>query len=135
VVCAAPDYLARHGTPRSPTDLDAHDTIGFASTAPDEWPFVMDGRTVAARPPSRLIVNTADVAIAAAVAGRGLTRVLSYMIEPELHAGRLQLVLPEFELPPIPVHLVQPAGRRASARVRAFVDFAAERLRTALAPR
>lgn len=135
VVCASPDYLARRGTPRTPADLAGHDAIGFAPTAPEEWLFAVNDRTIAVRPPTRLTVNTAEIAIAAAEAGRGLARVLSYMIEPELRAGRLKLVLPEFELPPVPVHLVYPAGRRASARVRAFVDFAAERLRAALCAR
>jgi DNA-binding transcriptional LysR family regulator len=69
------------------------------------------------------------VTIAAAVAGRGLTRVLSYQIAPELRAGQLRIVLEDFEPPPIPIHVVYPEGRRANARVRAFVDFAVERLR------
>ncbi len=133
VVCAAPDYLARRGTPRHPDELERHDAIGFAPTAPEEWLFAENGRSVATRPPTRLTVNTADVAIAAAVAGHGLARVLSYMIQPELRSGRLKVVLSEFERPPVPIHLVHPAGRRASARVRAFVDFAAERLRKVLA--
>ena len=135
VVCAAPDYLERRGTPGHPADLERHEAIGFAPTAPEEWLFAADGSAIATRPPTRLTVNTADVAIAAAVAGHGLARVLSYMIQPELRAGRLKLVLTGFEQPPIPIHLVHPAGRRASARVRAFIDFASGRLRRALAPR
>ncbi|MFN3347881.1 LysR substrate-binding domain-containing protein [Pseudorhodoplanes sp.] len=63
------------------------------------------------------------------MAGHGLTRVLSYQIAREVAAGQLTIVLAEFEPPPFPVHIVHRSGRRASARVRAFVDFAAERLR------
>ena len=81
------------------------------------------------RPPTQLIVNTADVAIAAAIAGHGLTRVLSYQIAPALRAKQLAIVLAEFEPPPLPIHIVHREGRRAAARVRAFVDFAVDRLR------
>ena len=64
------------------------------------------------------------------MAGRGLARVLSYQVGPELRAGRLRIVLPAFEPPPVPVHVVHPEGPRAAARVRAFVDFLVERLRS-----
>jgi DNA-binding transcriptional LysR family regulator len=74
-------------------------------------------------------VNTAEVAVAAAVAGRGLIRVLSYQVALELKAGRLRIVLTGLEPPPIPVHVVHREGRRASAGVRALVDYAVERLR------
>jgi DNA-binding transcriptional LysR family regulator len=61
--------------------------------------------------------------------GQGITRVLSYIIAPELAARRLEIVLAEFEPTPVPIHIMHQEGRRASARVRAFVDFAVERLR------
>ncbi len=130
VVCASPGYLAAHGVPRTLDDLERHDAILFApgSAAPD-WAFPARGRSVTVRPRTQLIVNTVDVTIAAAVAGRGLTRALSYQIAPELAAGQLRIVLEEFEPPPLPIHVVHAEGRRAAARVRAFVDFAVERLR------
>lgn len=135
VICATPEYLAQHGEPRRPADLADHPVV---LTAPlvnlGEW--LLDGpgspgeRVV---PQARLIVNSADVAVTAALAGRGLTRVLAYQIAPELRAGRLKILLEDYEPAPIPVHLVQLGGRRAPARVRAFVDFAASRLRRTLA--
>ena len=79
---------------------------------------------------TRLTVNTADVAIAATVAGRGLTMVLSYMVASEVASGRLKIVLAEYENASLPVHVVYQEGRKAAAKVRAFVDFAVERLRT-----
>ena len=69
----------------------------------------------------------------AAVAGRGVARVLSYQIAPQLRAGKLQIVLSEFEPPPVPISVVYAEGRRATAKVRAFVDFAVERLRSDMA--
>ena len=80
----------------------------------------------------RLLVNNADVAVAAALAGHGIIRVLSYQVADEVRSGRLRILLAEYEPPPIPVHVVHLEGRRAAARVRAFVDFAAERLRATL---
>jgi len=128
VVCASPEYLAARGTPRTPADLSQRDAIAFSlSTSPEEWSFA-SGETLS--PPTRVVVNSNDVAIAAAVAGRGIARVVSYQIAPELRAGKLQIVLSEFEPPPVPISVVYAEGRRAAAKVRAFVDFAVERLRS-----
>ena len=130
VVCAAPAYLARRGVPRAPRDLAEHDAITFsgASTAP-EWTFGAGARVETVRPRARLVVNSGEVAIDAAVAGHGMTRVLSYQIAPQIAAGTLRVVLADAEPPPIPIHILHHEGRRASARVRAFIDFAADRLR------
>jgi DNA-binding transcriptional LysR family regulator len=130
VVCASPDYLAACGIPHEPGDLIRHRTIAFRGVTPStEWVFRGGIGDLVVRPTSRLVVNTAETAIAAAVNGQGITRVLSYMIAPELMAGRLEIVLAEFEPTPVPIHIMHQEGRRTSARVRAFVDFAAERLR------
>jgi DNA-binding transcriptional LysR family regulator len=131
VVCGAPAYLAEHGTPERPVDLLRHRIITFApGVAPPGWTFHRGTRTETVNPPARLIVNTAEVAIAAAVAGQGLTRVLSYQAAPEIRAGRLRVVLDAFEPPPIPIHVIHREARVTSGRVRAFVDFAVARLRT-----
>ena len=130
VLCASPDYLTRRGRPGAPADLAKHDTITFTTMTPGgEWTFGTGGRGPSYRPGSRLIANNADVAIAAAVAGRGITRVLSYMIAPHLAAGALEIVLADHEPPPVPIHVVHKEGGRTSARVRALVDHLAECLR------
>lgn len=134
VVCASPEFLARHGTPETPRDLEGLDCIGFQSgPTPAPWVFpVRDGGSETVRPRMQLLVNNADVAVEAAIAGRGITRVLSYQAADAVRDGRLAILLPGFEPPPIPVQLVHLEGRRAAARVRAFVDFAGERLRAVL---
>lgn len=130
VTCAAPDYLARRGVPQHPSELAQHDTIGFwAQGVEADWVFGPEARPFRIRPPARMVVNAADVAIAAALAGHGITRVLSYQIAEPLKQGRLKLILEDYERPPIPIHLVHAEGRRVSARLRAFLDFAADRLR------
>ena len=68
-----------------------------------------------------MFCNTNESAIAAAVSGWGLTRLLSYQIGPQLLAGALQTVLSDWEEEPLPIHVVHPEGRRPSAKVRAFV--------------
>jgi DNA-binding transcriptional LysR family regulator len=125
VVVASPAYLATHGAPRTPADVENHRAIGSAR-AP--WRF----RGAAASTPQprmRLTVNGGDVAIACALAGQGLARPLSYQVDEELRDGRLQVVLADYEPPALPVQLVYPEGRQAAAKVRAFVDFAVARLR------
>lgn len=128
VIVASPDYLAQHGEPQTPEDLLQHDAIAFSSSAAvDQWTF-RDNLRVPAR--ARFTVNSSDVAIKAAIAGRGITRVLSYMVAPSLASGQLKILLSDYELPPTPVQLVHAEGRRANAKVRAFLDYAVERLRT-----
>lgn len=95
----------------------------------DSWTFVAS-QTVQVR--SRLVVNTAEGAIDAAVAGVGLTRVLSYQVADALRAGTLVIVLSRFEPPPLPVHLIHNSESLLTAKLRAFLDFAAPRLRERL---
>jgi DNA-binding transcriptional LysR family regulator len=132
VVCASPAYIAAHGKPRNPDDLGRFATIGFSQGLADEpWLFGAEAKrrhSVSVSP--RLNVNSAEVAIAAALDGWGFTRVLSYMVAPEVRAGSLKVVLTSFEPPRIPISLVYREGRKAAAKVRAFVDFAGARLRS-----
>jgi DNA-binding transcriptional LysR family regulator len=134
VVCASPDYFAARGTPRRPADLAAHDCVTFEGPiAPDIWAFA-SGETAATIPiRPRLIVNTAEAAVDAAVAGLGVTRVLSYQAAEALSAGTLALALQDFEPPPSPVSLVYAGQGLLPQKLRAFLDFAAPRLKARLA--
>ena len=135
VLCAAPAYLAAHGRPRTPADLAGHDTIDFIHmTAAGEWSFDDEGRSRRVRPQPRFLANNADSTIAAAMAGRGITRVLSYMIAPQLAAGTLELVLEDYEPPAVPIHVVHKEAGQTSARVRAVVDGLVEGLRRSAGP-
>lgn len=133
VVVASPAYLAARGEPRTPADLAAHDAIGFTPTGgmPAPWVFrtTEGGPPETAEPRVRFEANAGEVGIQAAMAGHGLTRALSYQVAPHVRAGELRIVLADYEPQPIPIHIVYPEGRRAAAKVRAFVDFAAARLR------
>ncbi|MBH9553196.1 LysR family transcriptional regulator [Inhella gelatinilytica] len=127
VICAAPEYLARHGMPQDPDDLAAHTLIAASSvSSATEWK--LGGERTAAISP-RLITTSNDSAVAAAVAGFGITRLMSYQVDEAVRAGRLRLLLQAFEPAPLPVHLVHREGRHASQKARAFLDLAIERLR------
>jgi DNA-binding transcriptional LysR family regulator len=131
IVCASPAYLEERGVPRAPTALARHDCVTFTALGgTDAWTF-RDGEVVRVR--SRLVVSTAEAAIDAALAGVGLTRVLSYQAASAVKAGKLSIVLRKFEPAPLPVHLVYVRAPLLSGKLRAFLDFAAPRLRARLA--
>lgn len=131
VLVASSDYLKANGTPAVPADLRRHAVIAFTSiSASDEWRFGADERTaVGVRP--RLIVNSADAAIAAAEAGLGITRVLSYQVSASVAQRRLRTVLDGAAPSPMPISLLFQADRAASPNVRSFVDEAVSYFRTA----
>lgn len=130
VIVAAPRYLDRRGIPQGPDDLQAHTVVSANSVTPDpEWKLVEKGEARTIRLKARMTTTTNDSALAAALDGFGLTRLLSYQVAEHLRNGRLKTVLPEFEPAPLPVHVVHREGRQAPQRVRAFLDMAIETLR------
>lgn len=131
VVCASPGFFRRHRVPKSPQDLERLDCVTFTGLpGAQSWAFA-GGQTVQVR--SRLAVNTAEAAVDAAIADVGITRVLSYQVAEAVRRGELELVLVDFETPPLPVSLVRTPDTVLTAKLRAFLDFAATRLRKRLA--
>ena len=129
VVCASPTYLAAHGPIEHPSDLHQHTVISASAITPGTgWRFSEGGETQMVAVSPRVTTSTNDSAIAMAVEGFGVTRLMSYQAAPYLADGTLQLVLEPYGLPHTPVHLVYREGRRASRKVRAFVELAAEML-------
>lgn len=124
VVVASPEYLARRGVPDRPAALARHDLI-FATVhqRPSEWRFGTGARGAVVRFTPKLSVNDVETQIAAARAGRGIARVLSYQVAADIKAGKLVRMLESFEPEPLPVHLVTPSARIAP-KVRAFLDHA-----------
>ena len=137
VVCGSPAYFADHGLPKAPADLSAVSCVTFDVLASaTSWSFATPGsnaeQTVAIR--SRLSVNTAEAAIDAAVAGVGVTRVLSYQAAKAIEQGKLVAVLEGFEPEPMPVSLLHAGQGLLPLKMRSFLDFVAPRLRKALLP-
>jgi DNA-binding transcriptional LysR family regulator len=98
--------------------------------APTTWRYQENGELRPVRVTPRLTVSTNDAAVSAAELGFGVARLISYQVATEVAAGTLALVLEDFELEPIPIHIIHREGRAQSAKVRAFVDLMAERLRS-----
>jgi len=123
---AAPDYLARAGAPRTPADLAKSQTLFTSGRSPaPEWRYAdPEGREIVIRIEPRLTVSDVDATLAAARAGYGIARPLSYQVAEDLAAGRLTPVLEAYEPAPLPVQLVTPSARLTPLRVRAFLDHA-----------
>jgi DNA-binding transcriptional LysR family regulator len=133
VFCASPAYLAARGTPRTPNELAGHDCVSYtALLLPDVWTFPSDKTNLAVRVHSRLVVSNAEAACEAARAGIGITPAAFHLIEEALEAGTLTTLLDDFEPPAWPVSLVYVAGRLLPIKLRAFLDFAAPRLKARL---
>ncbi|MBX5162948.1 MULTISPECIES: LysR family transcriptional regulator [unclassified Rhizobium] len=132
-VYASPDYLTRHVAPQQPGDLTAHDCVTFEAMASTlSWTFTEGKRDLIVPIRSRLGVNAAEAAVDAAVAGLGITRVLSYQAAGAEMAGQLTPLLVDFEPPPAPVHLVYPQQGLVPLKLRALINFATPRLRATL---
>ena len=130
VICASPAYLKAHGTPRSPDDLSTHDCITFSALQlADRWVLSEGAKQKRVRVRSRLQVNTAEAAVDAAIAGLGITRVLSYQAAAALADGSLRAVLAGSDDHESPVTLLHREERLALAKVRTFTEFAADALR------
>lgn len=130
IICGTPGYFQKHGLPRSPEDLQSHQIVAASPVSPTtEWRFGRDMQDIVRVRP-RLSVSSVATAISVAKRSWGICRVLSYQVGADLQGGALQSVLEEFEPAPMPIHLVHAEGRRAPAKIRAFIELARDRLRT-----
>jgi DNA-binding transcriptional LysR family regulator len=132
-VYGSPSYLSRHPPARHPQDLATFDCVLFeGALAAQSWPFREGERDISVPIRARLSVNTAEAAIDAAVAGLGITRVLSYQAKNAVEGGLLVPLLEAFEKSALPVHLVHLSQRLMPLKLRVFLDCAAPRLRAIL---
>jgi DNA-binding transcriptional LysR family regulator len=134
VVCASPELLAAHGTPRTPVDLQSLPCVSFAGAAIPSWSFrdPETKRTFETAIVPRLSVTSGEAVVEAAVRRAGVARILHYHCADALRDGRLVRILQEYELEPVPVHLMHAARGLLPLKVRVFLDFATGRLRSDL---
>lgn len=130
VIVASPDYLSRHGTPRQPKDLLAHNCLNFnfrrAETA---WPFRVDGESLSLALKGTIEANNGETLGQLAAIGVGIARVGTFSVAAEIDAGRLRPILEDFNPGDTEdVHALFVGGSNTPARVRAFVDFLATEL-------
>ena len=129
VVCAAPDYLARHGEPQTPEDLQHYNCVNFVlpqTGRAREWRFQRDRQEFRLSVDGSFSINHAEVVVEAAITGAGLIQVFNYLVGTAIAKGELKPVLEEYAPPGSPISVVYPQKRHLSAKVRAFVDFMSE---------
>ncbi|MGY6255378.1 LysR family transcriptional regulator [Paraburkholderia caledonica] len=128
---AAPAYIAAHGEPSHPRELMNHHCVSFTGvSSPFEWVFNENGSRLPVRLQPRMIVDLSPAAVLAALDGVGITQLLSYQAAPEVLDGKLRSLLTTFEPEAVPVNLLHIERRGASGKVRAFVDFVTDSLRS-----
>ena len=128
VVCASPDYLAKHGAPRHPTDLRDHNclTYGYLSTG-NQWKLSGKDGDHWIQPSWTLCVNNAEVLRDAAVGSRGVALLPVFIADAALRGGELQAVLSDYRAPPLTLYAIYPPTRHLALKVRLFIDFLVER--------
>lgn len=129
---ASPAYLKRHGEPEHPDDLPNHDAAVFGPLEQIWENYGSDGQRFDVHPRTRVRVNTASAAVAAALSGVGITRLLCFQVADHLRSGALVRVLRDYQAPMLQVHLVYAKQGLMPLKVRAFLDFAAPLLRQKL---
>jgi len=128
---ASPEYLQKNGIPQHFSELDRHSLIEVkAGSLSSDWKFIENGKLINHHIKSRLSVTTNQAAINAAVAGFGITRIISYQVADELKANKLKFVLAPFEQAPLPVNIVHREEKLSSAKVRSFIDMLAVNLKS-----
>jgi DNA-binding transcriptional LysR family regulator len=127
VVSAAPVYLERRGVPGSPEDLRNHDCLVFTQPGYG-WRFRKDGRTVSLQGPARMHANALDAVVEAAVAGAGLVYAPAWQVREHVAAGRLEVVLRDYEVAPLPINALLSHTRLLSRKVRVLLEFLAMEL-------
>jgi DNA-binding transcriptional LysR family regulator len=131
IVCAAPSYIERRGTPCSPDELRQHDCLVFSDQpGPVDWRFKSAGTRHSARITGRLWANALDVLTAAAIDGAGIVRTPSWQVAEDIQSGRLRRILQDYETTPAPVNVLFERARRTSPSVRAFLDYLVEATET-----
>ena len=134
VTCASPGFIAANGVPKTPQDLLKQNCIMFEGRYSNSaWKFGSGKNEQSLSIKPRLAVNSADAAIAAAISGAGITRVLSYQIRAAENDGNLKRLLQDFEPESLPVHLLHTEQPLLPQKLRAFLDFAGPRLKEVLA--
>jgi DNA-binding transcriptional LysR family regulator len=131
VVCAAPSYLERRDTPRSPDELRQHDCLVFSDRpGPVDWRFKSAGTRYSVRITGRLWANALDLLVAASIDGAGIVRAPSWQVADDIECGRLRRILQDYETMPAPINAIFERTRRTSPSVRTFLEYLLESTET-----
>ncbi|WP_420971105.1 LysR family transcriptional regulator [Bradyrhizobium sp. B120] len=125
VTCASPDYLRERGVPATPFDLDAHECLAYASTSgpiANTWRFVRDEETYTVEVKHRLLVNDAKALLVAALNGFGIAFIAEDLAREGLRSGHLTKVLPDYEPPSRPIHVIYHPDRQQTPKLKSFIS-------------
>ena len=126
VLCASPQYLALQGTPKEPADLAQHAVISYSYwSTRDEWHFDGPQGPVSVKTQPCISTNSGDTCRAAALAHQGVILQPSFLVGPDIKAGTLVELLPQFRSIELGIYAVYPTRKHVSAKVRALIDFLA----------
>ena len=129
IICAAPEYIEKHGAPTEPIELADHACLHFSGLRwGNVWVLKRDGQTLRIPIVPRYLANDGITLRDVAVAGAGLTLLPMFEIGPEIRDGRLVRVLDTWEIGSVPIHAVYPANKNIASKVRRFTDFLVKRL-------
>ncbi|MGF6367715.1 LysR family transcriptional regulator [Paraburkholderia sp. MM5482-R1] len=134
IVCGSPDFLAKHSLPREPDDLVKYSCVVFNSPYLSPWRFRLpaSNKIYMLEVKARLEVTSPDAAVSAAMDSAGITFVFEHDADEAVRNGQLEILLSEFEIDPVPVHLVHVSRNLMAIKLRHFIDFAAPKLRESL---
>jgi DNA-binding transcriptional LysR family regulator len=128
VLAASPEYLARHGEPREPEELTRHRCLNFGhTTLLQRWQLTRDGETISVPIASSLCSNNGDVLVAAARKGQGITMLPTFLVGPDIKAGRLRVVMEGFPPTELGIYAIYAPNRYLAAKTRVLIDFLADR--------
>src|SRR5215470_7072542 len=131
VLVAAPDYLARSGEPREPGDLIHHRCLNFGHTSTlQRWRLTHDGKGISVPIASALCSNNGDVLKAAALKGQGVTELPTFLVGPDVKAGRLRVVMPDYPPTELGIYALYAPNRFLAAKTRLLIDFLVDRFGT-----
>ncbi|SFU52284.1 LysR family transcriptional regulator [Pseudoduganella namucuonensis] len=129
VTCAAPDYIARYGTPLHPRELERHRCINYFSSKTGkvyDWDFSRDGERIQLPLPGLIALNDSDAYVTAGLAGLGVVQMTDFALTDYLRDGQLVQLLADWTSDPVPIHVVYPQNRHLSAKVRVFVEWVSD---------
>jgi DNA-binding transcriptional LysR family regulator len=133
VLCAAPDYLARRGTPQHPQDLGRHTCLRLVNSSfTSSWQLDRGSERATIDPEGPLVGNTTEVLLDGALSGLGIALLPAYSVVDDLRSGRLAQVLPGWRSPEIGIFALLPSGRFVDAKTRAWIDLLKEQLPPAI---
>jgi DNA-binding transcriptional LysR family regulator len=133
VICAAPDYLSRCGTPKNPDELQQHNCLWITSLPVlRRWPFDTEEGIRVVHIDGNVVANNAETVLQLAIAGGGITRLTDVIVGDAIQRGELVPILTDWHhVEPVPLYATYPSGKNLSPKIRAMVDFLVERFGSA----